>query len=252
MAETKPTEASRPPETLIEKLAAVMAAVERVPKNGENKFHGYKYATEADLSDAVRASLARYGVMLIPSVEKVEWTKVPTQKGEERLATLTVKFTATDGKTDLSFVVIGEGQDRGDKATYKAMTGATKYALLKLFLIPTGDDPERDENDPPPKRAPAKPAPAKPAAATDARAAAAQQAASVRASAADPKTRKAAALKWLADRYGEVKYRSELARILGRTFPIDVEVTFQNLHELETVEQWIALAKAANNGEARA
>lgn len=146
------TDTPKPPETLIEKLAAVMAAIERVPKNGENKFHGYKYATEADLSDAVRANLARYGVMLIPSVEKVEWSKVPTKNGEERLATLTVKFTATDGKDQIEFVVIGEGQDRGDKATYKAMTGATKYALLKLFLIPTGDDPENDGDEKPAPR----------------------------------------------------------------------------------------------------
>jgi hypothetical protein len=149
-------ENQKPPETLVEKLAAVMAAVERVPKNGENKFHGYKYATEADLSDAVRSNLARYGVMLIPSVEKVEWSKVPTKNGEERLATLTVRFTATDGKTEIAFTVIGEGQDRGDKATYKAMTGATKYALLKLFLIPTGDDPEKDEDEKPAPRAAAK------------------------------------------------------------------------------------------------
>jgi len=149
-----------PPANLIAKLAAVMAAVERVPKHGENKFHGYKYATEADLSDAVRSNLARYGVMLIPSVEKVEWTKVPTKNGEERLATLTVKFTATDGKTEFAFTVLGEGQDRGDKATYKAMTGATKYALLKLFLIPTGDDPEKDEEEHrAPPRAAARPAP---------------------------------------------------------------------------------------------
>src|SRR5699024_6730814 len=36
------------------------------------------------------------------------------------------------------------GQDAGDKAVYKAITGATKYALMKVFMIPTGDDPEQD------------------------------------------------------------------------------------------------------------
>jgi hypothetical protein len=137
------------PANLVEKLAAVMAAVERVPKNGENKFHGYKYATEADLSDAVRSNLARYGVMLIPSVESLEWREVDTKRGKERIATLRVKFTATDGATEIAFHVIGEGQDPGDKATYKAMTGAMKYALLKLFLIPTGDDPETEEGEAP-------------------------------------------------------------------------------------------------------
>jgi hypothetical protein len=42
--------------------------------------------------------------------------------------------------------MIGEGQDAGDKGPYKAMTGAQKYALMKTFMIPTGDDPEADED----------------------------------------------------------------------------------------------------------
>jgi hypothetical protein len=138
------------PTNLVEKLAAVMAKVERVPKTGWNDFHKYKYATEADITDAVRAEMAAQGVMLFPSVEHIDWKDMPTKSGAvERLATMTVKFTATDGKDSVSFTVLGEGQDRSDKATYKAMTGATKYALLKLFLIPTGDDPEREESEKP-------------------------------------------------------------------------------------------------------
>jgi hypothetical protein len=39
-------------------------------------------------------------------------------------------------------VHVGEGEDRGDKAAYKAITGATKYWVMKTFLISTGDDPE--------------------------------------------------------------------------------------------------------------
>jgi hypothetical protein len=37
--------------------------------------------------------------------------------------------------------VAGEGADAGDKAPYKAMTGALKY-VLQSFLLSTGDDPE--------------------------------------------------------------------------------------------------------------
>ena len=66
------------------------------------------------------------------------------------VATLVVEFTFIDAETGEteSFTVVGEGQDSGDKAVYKALTGATKYALMKTFLIPTGDDPERDEEEP--------------------------------------------------------------------------------------------------------
>lgn len=149
MANTAP-----PPRNLIQKAAAVMEQVEYVPKNGWNDFHKYHYATEADITSCVRVALAEQGLMLIPTVEKVEWTKIQGKSGEDRLATLTVKFTLTDGNDKIEFHIIGEGQDRGDKATYKAMTGALKYALLKLFLIPTGDDPERDDGDRPEQQRP--------------------------------------------------------------------------------------------------
>jgi hypothetical protein len=62
------------------------------------------------------------------------------------LLTLRFTWTLTDGETGetLSFQSIGTGADSGDKAAYKAATGALKYALLTGFLIPTGDDPESD------------------------------------------------------------------------------------------------------------
>lgn len=172
MTATAPKLVESPPmqqKNLIQKCASVMASLAHVPKRGHNSFHNYDYATEADIADAVRESMAREGVMLIPSVEKCDFRDAPTKSGMERGVTLTVKYRLTDGTDSIEFNIIGEGQDRGDKATYKAMTGATKYALLKLFLISTGDDPEADDGEKPPPargsvsapRAPT-PAPAKP------------------------------------------------------------------------------------------
>lgn len=135
--------------SLVRKLAEVMAAVERVPKSGRNKFHNYDYATEADIVAAVRVAMAERQVMMVPTVLDTKWGEVARQKGgNERLCTLTVRFTLHDGESgeQLAFDVLGEGTDTGDKASYKAMTGAVKYALLKLFLIPTGDDPEEDSS----------------------------------------------------------------------------------------------------------
>lgn len=37
---------------------------------------------------------------------------------------------------------IGQGADKGDKGCYKAITGGYKTFLMKMFMIPTGDDPE--------------------------------------------------------------------------------------------------------------
>lgn len=143
--------APQAPRTLVKKLAEVMALVDRVPKSGRNNFHNYDYATEADIASAVRQGMAERHLMLVPSVQKTDWEKVPSEKGgkDQRLCTLTVEFRMMDGESGeaIAFTVIGQGQDSGDKATYKAMTGAEKYALLKLFLIPTGDDPEKDTQE---------------------------------------------------------------------------------------------------------
>jgi hypothetical protein len=142
VAET--TGAARPM-SLISKLAAVMATVERVPKRGKNEFHGYAYATEADIADLIRKELATRRVMLIPEVLGQEREKVG-EKGSV-LTTLKMRFTFYDAESGEKIVKqwMGAGTDKDDKGLYKAMTGAEKYFLLKTFLIPTGDDPERED-----------------------------------------------------------------------------------------------------------
>lgn len=154
-----------PRKSLVTKLAEVMGEVGHIPKSGENKFHNYKYATEADIVAAVRMGMSARGVMMFSSIEKVEWTELPG--GKQRVATITVRFRFMDGDSDavVEFLGVGQGADATDKAVYKAFTGAEKYALLKTFLIPTGDDPEKDDTPPPqrqraPTKAPPLPTPA--------------------------------------------------------------------------------------------
>jgi len=131
--------------SLASKLAEVMAEVKYIQKRGKNSFHNYRYATEADVADRVRECLAARNIILVPDVVGQETRQITTKKGNtEFIDTLRIKFTFYDGDSDqtISFHMIGEGQDAGDKAAYKAITGAEKYALMKTFLIPTGDDPE--------------------------------------------------------------------------------------------------------------
>jgi hypothetical protein len=40
--------------------------------------------------------------------------------------------------------ITGEAIDKGDKAGYKAYTGALKYYLADTFMVATGDDPETE------------------------------------------------------------------------------------------------------------
>lgn len=132
---------------LVSKLAHVMKQVQYIEKKGYNSFNKYKYATESDVQEKVREVLADQNVIMLPDVVEHTTREHQNRKGNvEYIATVKVNFTFIDGETGetLSIHSSGEGQDAGDKAVYKAITGAQKYAIMKAFMIPTGDDPESD------------------------------------------------------------------------------------------------------------
>lgn len=133
--------------TLVKKLSEVMQEVKYIQKRGHNKFHNYKYATESDVAEKVREALAERSVIMIPNVKEHTTREHINAKGKtEYIASVVMEFKFIDGESgeEISFHSVGEGQDAGDKAVYKAITGAQKYALMKAFMIPTGDDPEAD------------------------------------------------------------------------------------------------------------
>lgn len=133
-------------------LHAVMSEVGYVQKTGKNAFHGYKYAGEADLLEKLRPAMLNHGLLLIPSVTDI------SPIDEHGNTTVRLEYTLVHKDGDVwphPIGAVGTGNDRnkngvGDKGTYKAITGANKYLLFKLFQIETGDDPEEAE-EPPPK-----------------------------------------------------------------------------------------------------
>ena len=132
---------------LVKKLSEVMQEVKYIQKTGRNTFHKYTYATESDVAEHVREELAKRCVMMIPNVLESSMREHKNRSGNvEYIIKVRMEFKFIDGETgeEISLHTEGEGQDAGDKAVYKAMTGAQKYALLKVFMIPTGDDPEED------------------------------------------------------------------------------------------------------------
>lgn len=146
VSEVKMTETAKP--NLAAKMVQIMKAVGYVRKSGTNQAQGYKYVMAADVADAVRDEMAKLNVSLVPSQIDVI-SEGLTPSGKQTLLTLRFTWTLTDGETGefISWQSIGTGSDSGDKAAYKAATGALKYALLTGFLIPTGDDPENDSGD---------------------------------------------------------------------------------------------------------
>jgi ERF superfamily len=139
------------PKSLVTKLAEVMAATERVPKNGWNDFHKYKFARESDIVESIRGELAARNILITPSILSHERTESTNSKGNKTFFTLiSIDWSIRDGDSSevICLRIPGTAEDTGDKGFYKAFTGSEKYLLTKTFLIPTGDDPENDDNKP--------------------------------------------------------------------------------------------------------
>lgn len=129
-------------------LANVQAEVATAGKSGDNKFDKYSYAKLEDFMAVGKPVLAKHGLSLaIETTEAVTLDDRQTKNGGlEHVVRVRVVATLrhVSGES-LSFPCYGEGQDRADKAIYKAMTGAKKYAWAGILAIPTSDDPESDE-----------------------------------------------------------------------------------------------------------
>ena len=135
---------------LYAKMAQVMGLVSRIPKSGYNDHFKYAYATSEDVADTVRDALAEVGLAFFVNITNVVQ--------ENKKTIVSMEFTFADGETGETHISAwqGEALDSQDKGISKAITAATKYFLLKTFLISTGDEVDPDANgkvDPEPVKA---------------------------------------------------------------------------------------------------
>jgi len=132
------------------KLAEVMLAVGRIPKNGTAPaaMGGYKFVQVGDAADAIRKELGVRGVSMLPeAIEEISLQVGGGSRGNTTTQTVRTTWRLTDGETGETATIqsMGTGQDNGDKYSPKAQTNAMKYALLMGFLLSTGDDPEASD-----------------------------------------------------------------------------------------------------------
>jgi hypothetical protein len=134
---------------LRQKLAEVRRRIGYVQKRGHNERFNYSYVTAADIAGSVGDILSELGVIVIPSLENITYESAAGHGETTRMARVVMAYTFSDVDSGEEIVakMAGQGLDSGDKAPYKAMTGALKYALLQSFLLATGDDPEDERAD---------------------------------------------------------------------------------------------------------
>lgn len=116
-------------------------------KGGKNEFDKYSYFSEAQYKELFTELFSDHGLEL-----KFNEIEYQTFEGSEKQANgrmPKLEFTLFDTETGFfeTTCITGEGIDKGDKAGYKAYTGALKYYLANTFMVATGDDPEKDSPD---------------------------------------------------------------------------------------------------------
>lgn len=157
---TEPTPEAEAPATLghdsslniHQRLLLVATEASYVQKKGRATAGGaYNYAKHDDVMAAVRPALIRYGVgwsiTVDPELSSSESAGKTKSGAEQTIWTLwaDVTFFNVDKPEDcITVKFVGEGIDMGDKATGKALSYMTKNALLKTFLIESGDEADNE------------------------------------------------------------------------------------------------------------
>jgi len=134
--------------SLVEKISKVQQDIQTVIKGGYNDFNKYAYAREVDIIGEIKPLLGKYRLALTNSGKSItRYTSTDEKQRENETVFVEIEYTLhdLDGKDTLVSIGYGVGKDIGDKAVYKALTGAMKYYLSKTFLVETGDDAENDQ-----------------------------------------------------------------------------------------------------------
>lgn len=137
---------------LYQKICDVMLEVSSVEKNATISMGGNSYSavTHDDVTRLLHGPCAKQGIVLAPSVvqsssESVTKIDKYGNNKQEQVANVLVRVTAinADNPEERLFVEMPSiAFDSGDKAFGKAISMATKYAYLKLFMLESVDEEE--------------------------------------------------------------------------------------------------------------
>lgn len=151
------------PKKIYTALATILKEIDPIKKDrkADMGFAGkYNFRGIDDLYNTLHSAFAENQVFILPEilVENSQIVEKEKNGGKtySKHVTLQIRyrFIADDG-SEVSSVGIGEAIDSSDKATNKAQSSALKYVLMQMFLIPTEEkkDVEDDNNQvAPPKK----------------------------------------------------------------------------------------------------
>jgi hypothetical protein len=133
---------------IYQRINAVMKEVEYVQKDATITGGGsYKAVTHDNVTAVLRPLLVKHGIVVGVSQAKGKVLQMRDVKIDIKMhlyqGDYTVSFINIDQPEDRHSVQIqAHSTDTGDKSPGKAMSMATKYAMLKTFSIETGENEE--------------------------------------------------------------------------------------------------------------
>ena len=133
---------------VLQKINEVYKAIMALQADAKVQYKSisYSYLSDAKIVTELHKAFAEQGLIMTQNkIEIIENNK----HGAGRDVILQVDFDIFDAETGehITITAIGQGIDSGDKAFYKAMTGARKYALRLAFMLATSDDPDAVASD---------------------------------------------------------------------------------------------------------
>lgn len=133
---------------IYQRINKVMQEVSYLKK--DLKVQGYSAVSHDAVTATLRESMIKNGIVMTVSQERgVLAERENNAKMRLYDGAYTVKLTNIDDKDDcIAMNVNAQAYDNSDKAPGKAMSYATKYALLKTFMIETGENEESRAYDP--------------------------------------------------------------------------------------------------------
>lgn len=126
------------------KMHAIQSEIGSIGKNNKNSFQNYAFRSVGQAMAALQPLLNKHGVILQPTYSEPHI--IEQEKGAGATVLLRLQFVAIEDGSAMLVAAVGQGADSGDKAVYKAMAGAFKYAVFQTFCIPEdGVDAEFSE-----------------------------------------------------------------------------------------------------------
>lgn len=128
------------PANIYQRINLVMQEVDYIQKGDKKVNNQYRFVSHDQVARIMHGPLTKHGIVMLPSVTSTK------NDGNRTEVMVNVRFVNCDDPEQfVSVDFLGFGIDSSDKGPGKAISYACKYALLKVFCLETGDDPDDDQ-----------------------------------------------------------------------------------------------------------